>query len=98
MKIYNKSNAMLHAFQISHEMNKLRAEVKEHRYFQEKSVARRTEYLSLRIGVLESCNKTLCNKLASTKKALAQMQRDSEKPDEGDVKLYLLNKDAQRVA
>ncbi len=82
MKNYQKSNSMLLNFKLIHELKKLRAEVHEHRYYLDKNVARRTEYLSLRIGVLESCNKTLCGKLASTRKELIQLQSSPSESQE----------------
>jgi hypothetical protein len=75
------------------EMVKMAAELDEHRYYLEKIVAIRTEQLQTRIALLESCNETLCAKLASTnkeldslKQQLASQSRECELPQ-----LYLMN-------
>ncbi|MCX7192061.1 MAG: hypothetical protein NTY60_00250 [Proteobacteria bacterium] len=96
MKNYNKSSTMLHALNLMRENRKLRAELKEHRYYLEKNVACRTEHLSRHIVLLESCNQTLCGKLAMLKKGLAAAPVAVKKPVDSTVKLYLLN--SARVA
>jgi len=57
------------------DMDKMPAELDEHRYFLEKTVAIRTEQLLRRITLLESCNETLCAKLASTNKELDTLKQ-----------------------
>lgn len=64
-------------------MKKLEAELNEHRYYLERKVEQRTEQLMKRITLLESCNASLCNKLAQTKRDIAALhkQLDSSLPD-----------------
>lgn len=47
----------------------------EHRYYLEQKVEQRTEELVKRINLLESCNSTLCDKLAEAKKLIAALQK-----------------------
>lgn len=86
MKTYHQSNTIQHTFQMMQQIRKMRDEILEHRYNLEKNVERRTEKLTRRIELLESCNATLCSKLA-------QSRRDIAPGDEGKVKLYVLNKE-----
>lgn len=58
------------------EMKKMAAELNEHRYYLEQKVAQSTEHLQKRIALLESCNATLCGKLASSQQELAALQQD----------------------
>ena len=57
------------------EVKKLVAELNEHRYYLERKVEQRTEQLVKRIELLESCNTTLCNKLAQAKRDIAALQK-----------------------
>lgn len=75
----------MHTFQLMSELKKMHAELSEHRYYLEKNVAGRTEHLSRRIDLLESCNKTLCSKLTMLKKGPAVGH------EHVDSTLYLLN-------
>lgn len=58
-------------------MKKLEAELNEHRYYLEQKVEQRTEQLMKRISLLESCNATLCDKLAQAKKDIAILHKQS---------------------
>ncbi len=53
----------------------LQAELHEHRYYLERKVEERTEQLSTRIKVLETCNSSLAGKLADAKKDIAVLRR-----------------------
>ena len=66
------------------EMKKMAAELNEHRYYLEQKVAQSTEHLLKRIALLESCNATLCGKLASSQQELATLQQQ----DRCAVKLF----------
>ena len=57
-------------FRLVQQLNKMRSELHEHRYYLEQNVDQRTEYLTRRIEVLEACNAALCSKLASSQKSL----------------------------
>lgn len=92
MKNYKKTSTTLFSIRMMHEMKKLRSELNEHRYYLERNVARETAQLIRRIDLLESCNATLCRKLALHKSVAVKEPADSP------VKLYLLNTDMQRVA
>ncbi len=56
-------------------MQMLEAELHEHRYYLERKVEERTEQLSTRIRVLETCNAALAGKLADAKKDIAMLRR-----------------------
>jgi len=56
-------------------MKRLEAELNEHRYYLERKVEQRTEQLAKRLKLLESCNATLCEKLAQAKKDIAALQK-----------------------
>ena len=56
-------------------MKKLEAELNEHRYYLERKVEQRTEQLMKRITLLESCNASLCNKLAQAKRDIAALHK-----------------------
>lgn len=62
------SNAML-------DINRIQAELAEHRYHLERKVEQRTEQLLKRITLLESCNATLCDKLAMAQKEITSLKR-----------------------
>jgi len=97
MTNYNKTSTTLFAFKGMQEIKKLKSELNEHRYYLERNVARRTEQLTRRIELLESCNTTLCGKLAMYKKDLAELQTSEQEPGDSPVKLYVLNTDVQRA-
>jgi hypothetical protein len=69
-----KTDSALHARQVMPDIQKMTVELNEHRYYLEQNVARRTEHLLKRIALLEVCNGVLCDKLASSQKALAALQ------------------------
>ena len=52
----------------------LEDELNEHRYYLERKVEQRTEELSKRIKLLESCNTALCDKLAQAKKEISSLR------------------------
>lgn len=59
-------------------LKKLEAELNEHRYYLDRKVEQRTEQLVKRIKLLESCNTTLCDKLAQAKRVIASLQKQIE--------------------
>ncbi len=59
----------------THAIKKLEAELNEHRYYLERKVEQRTEQLVKCIKLLESCNTTLCEKLAQAKRDIAVLQK-----------------------
>lgn len=87
------------------EMKKMQAELAEHRYNLEQHVEKRTEQLLKRISLLESCNATLCDKLAAAQKeliAFKQLQaaptvskKDTEQINRA-VQIYGMNDLAQK--
>lgn len=96
---YEKSGSTPSAGKVMPDMNKMEAELKELRYYMERNVELRTENLLKRIAVLESCNATLCDKLAQAHQepvALKQqsartlLNNDAEQNDCA-VKLYVVN-------
>lgn len=102
---YKKSGAMLFAGKAMLDMKKMKAELNEHRYCLERNVKQRTEPLLKRIALLESCNTTLCNKLALISKELAALKqqpvhalakKDTERNDR-TVKLCVMNDQTQKL-
>jgi glutamine amidotransferase PdxT len=69
------SNRQIPVRSSSSALKKLEAELNEHRYYLEQKVEQRTEELVKRINLLESCNSTLCGKLAEAKKLIAALQK-----------------------
>lgn len=94
MKKYTQGTRTLHVLTLTREIKKMRTELTEHRYYFERNVARRTESLRLRIALLESCNKALCDKLAQSRAQHAASQEQADVP----APLYLLDRDVLRVA
>ena len=68
MNGHKKSATRLNVSKTMLEMKKMQAELAEHRYRLERNVEQRTEQLLKRISLLESCNATLCDKLAVAQK------------------------------
>lgn len=102
---YKRSGAMLFVGKAMLDMKKIKAELNEHRYYLERNVERRTEHLLKRIALLESCNTTLCNKLALAHKELAALKqqpihtlakKDTE-PNDHTVKLYVMSNQTQKL-
>jgi PAS domain S-box-containing protein len=56
------------------EIKEMEEELNEHRYYLEKKVEQRTEQLLKRITLLESCNATLCDKLAQARRDIAALR------------------------
>lgn len=54
-------------------VERLVAELNEHRYNIERKVEQRTEQLMRRLSLLESCNASLCGKLAQAKRDIAAL-------------------------
>lgn len=54
-------------------VKRLEAELNEHRYNIERKVEQRTEQLMRRLSLLESCNASLCDKLAQAKRDIAAL-------------------------
>ncbi len=98
MNNYNKSSTALFAFKGLQEIMKLKSELNEHRYYLEQKVVHRTDLLTRRIALLESCNATLCGKLALYKRSLATLQAVDNDAGDSPAKLYILNPDAPRAA
>ena len=74
---YRKSSTELFSFRLMQQVNKMRSELHEHRYYLERNVAQRTEHLTRRIDVLEACNAALCSKLVSSQKSLEKKYPES---------------------
>jgi hypothetical protein len=79
---YKKPGNALFIGKIMHDMKKMKAELKDHRYGLERNVELRTAHLLTRIALLESCNATLCSKLEQAKA--------SKQPDANAAKLYVM--------
>jgi prefoldin subunit 5 len=98
---YIKSGATLFIGKVMLRMENMKAELNEHRYYLERNVERRTEYLLKRIAVLESCNMTLCNKLALADEELAalkpQPEYDGDTSQGRAVKICIVNNPAQKL-
>jgi len=102
---YKKSGAMLFVGKAMLDMKKMKTELNEHRYYLEQNVERRTESLLKRIALLESCNTTLCDKLASVRKELVVLKQQSvytlakkaTEPNDRTVKLYVMNNQTQKL-
>lgn len=81
----------------------MEAELNEHRYRLERKVEQRTEQLVRRIALLESCNTSLCDKLALAYKELAALKQqpahalpgEDTEPDDHAAKLYIVNNQTQ---
>jgi hypothetical protein len=75
------------------DMVKMAAELDEHRYYLEKNIAIRTEQLVRRITLLESCNETLCEKLATANTELETLKQQlaCHNPVCELPQLYLMN-------
>ncbi len=69
-----KSDTVMFVGSLMQNAKKMHAELHELRYFLEQNVERRTEHLQQRIDLLESCNATLCSKLASAQEELAALR------------------------
>ncbi len=96
MTKYRKTSTTLFVLKVMRRMKQMQSELDEHRYYLERNVARKTEHLTRRIDLLESCNTTLCGKLAASKKALSAAIEKN--PADSPVKLHLLKNDVQQVA
>lgn len=102
---YKKSVTTPFIKKIMLDMKKMKAELNEHRYYLERNVERRTEHLLKNIALLESCNATLCDKLALTRKELSALKQPSEhtlpkintEPNDRTVKLYVMNNQTQKL-
>jgi len=72
-----KSTVRLQTIKATLDINKMQAELDEHRYHLERKVEQRTEHLLKHIALLESCNATLCDKLALAQKDLAASRQQA---------------------
>lgn len=63
----------------------LEAGLAEHRSYLEREVEQRTEQLVKRMELLESCNRTLCDKLAQAKRTIAALQKQLDASLSGSV-------------
>ncbi|MDD5323529.1 MAG: hypothetical protein PHD43_23570 [Methylococcales bacterium] len=87
------------------EMKAMEDELNEHRYYLERKVEQRTEQLMKRLALLESCNATLCDKLALAHKEIAALKQRSEhplakkdiKPNERAAKFCVTNSQTQKL-
>ncbi len=59
-------------------LRKMKAELNQHRYYLDQQVQQRTEHLLKRIAFLESCNTTLCDKLAASQQELARLRQQTD--------------------
>ena len=64
---------------------RLETELNEHRSYLEREVEQRTEQLVKRIELLESCNTTLCDKLAQAKRTIAALQKQMDTRLSGSI-------------
>jgi len=102
---YKESGAMLFVGKAMLDMKKMKTELNEHRYCLERNVKQRTEPLLKRIALLESCNTTLCDKLALVRKELTALKQQSvytlakkdTEPNDRTVKLYVMNNQPQKL-
>lgn len=78
----------------------IEVELNELRHHLEQEVKKRTEQLTRCITLLESCNATLCDKLALAHKKFAALRRQparillifkNTKPNDRAVRLYIMN-------
>lgn len=101
---YKKSGSLVFVRNVMLDMQKMQAELKEHRYYLEQNVERRTENLLKRLAMLESCNAALCDKLAQAQQELIALKRqpaqippniDAESNDRS-VKLYVMSNQARK--
>lgn len=88
---YKKSSTELFVFRLMQQMNKMKSELHEHRYYLEKNVAQRTEDLTKRIEVLETCNAALCSKLVSSQRMLGSLAHSYTEPRDNTAALRLVN-------
>lgn len=87
------------------EMKAMEAELNEHRYYLERKVEQRTEQLMKRLALLESCNATLCDKLALAHKEIAALKQRPEhpltkkdiRPNERAAKFCVTNNQTQKL-
>ena len=94
-----KSRSMLFIRKCLLDINKMKAELNEHRYYLERKIERRTEQLLKRLVLLESCNSTLCDKLAIANKELVALKQQithalphiEAEPKDRAAKLYVMN-------
>lgn len=85
-------------------MKAMEAELNEHRYYLERKVEQRTEQLLKRLTLLESCNATLCDKLALAHRELAALKqrpaiilaKKDTKPSDRTAKLFVTNSQTQK--
>ncbi len=84
--LYKASGSTLFIGKIMHDMKKMKAELKEHRYCLERNVELRTGHLLTRIALLESCNETLCAKLELARPGSVKTA------ETGAAKLYVMDK------
>lgn len=73
--LFRKYDIALFIRKVIHDMRLMRAELNEHRYNLERNVQLRTMHLLKRITLLESCNATLCDRLACAQKELGELKR-----------------------
>jgi len=95
LNTYKKPGDALLIGKIMHDMQKMKAELKEHRYCLERNVELRTGHLLKRIALLESCNATLCGKLALARSGSSKPPKADMTPNDRAVKLYVM--DTQRL-
>ena len=88
---YKKSSTELFMFRLMQQLNRMRSELHEHRYYLEQNVAQRTEHLTRRIEVLEVCNAALCSKLVSSEKSLLNRPSSYAESVDSTSKIRLVN-------
>lgn len=81
------------------DINKMKAELNEHRNYLERKIEQKTEQLLKRLVLLESCNSALCDKLAIANKELIVLRQQithalpntEAEPKDQAAKLYIVN-------
>ena len=89
----------------ANEIKAMEAELHEYRYHCERKVKQRTAQLVKRISLLESCNATLCDKLALANKELVALKQSSAhslpkndtKPKDRTAKLFVMSNPALKL-
>jgi len=103
---YLKMEASLFCLKARQNMEKMKTELEELRRCLDRNVARETEYLQRRVELLESCNATLSNRLASAQQEIVALRQQAPKAQVAEAirqeanpaRLYVVNRHAQKTA
>lgn len=90
---YSKSNTALQLGNMLLNRKRMQTELNELRHYFEQNVAQRTERLVKRIALLESCNATLCGKLARSQEELHKFREAHQKRKDVVTSLTVLPTD-----